>query len=95
MKAFASIFFEVSANDSYLLLGKNPVPIFDINFEETWTADRQVELARLVPFGEIGVEVVLSIPFCERSNLRIEADSCANRILDRSLIQNGKGSRQT
>ena len=76
------------ASDSFLfasICGR----IANDNIDLTVMTEWQIELADLVSFGKIWIEVLLTIPFGERSNLTSQPERCFYPEVIGVLVQNG------
>ena len=55
-------------------------------------ADGSRHLRDLIRFGKIGIEVVLSVPFCEPRDIAVHYISSFDDVLDRFLVEYGQSS---
>ncbi len=73
----AGVFFQMDANDAHALraLGR-----FDL--QPAIVAERQIVLADLVVLRQIGVVIILAVPFRERGNPAVKSQRCFQRQIE-------------
>ena len=57
--------------------GNSPLRIAD--FQIAVLRHRQIELADLIAFGQVGIVVVLAVPFRERGDVAVQSQGCLQR----------------
>ena len=89
MAQFACVLFQVGPSNS-----DGSGARFGFNFNGAADAKGQVVLADLVSLGEIGIEVVLSVPFAEVWNIRSQSNADHHGKLNCFSVEHRKGPGQ-
>src|ERR1700693_4378023 len=90
MQKLPSVLLEMDPRDP-----TTPVLDAHVELEVSIFADWQVVLRDLISLRKIGVEVVLAIKLGEGSDLAVERQGCADRLLHCFFVDDGKRSWKT
>ena len=82
--ALAGILFQMSPDDADLLRLDASLGIADL--QPAVMAERQIVLADLIPLGQVGVVILLAVPFGERRDLAIQGQGRSQRQFESLAI---------
>jgi hypothetical protein len=85
----AGVFFEVNADYADPLCA---ILLFQV--QAAVVTERQIVLADLIILGQVGIVVVLAVPFRERSDLAIEGQRRLEGQVERPAIHDGQRAGQ-
>ncbi len=91
VQALARVFFEVGTDDPDRFRCEAVLGVAD--FQAPALRKRQVVLADLVALRQIGIVILLAVPFRPRRDFTIEGDRCFERELDRPSVHHRQSSR--
>jgi len=66
-----------------------------LNVNMTVKADRTRHLGNLISLGQVGIEIILSVPLCKAADITIHNIACLDDILNSASVEHGKCSRKT